>query len=267
MRRQQLATLERHLGVRLFDRLSSGAVLTDAGARLLSYATQLLDLEGRLASEVPARDGRPAGRVRLIAPESLCAYRLPAVLGELRLLAPQLRLSLAPGGTAQALQSVRAGTAEAALLLEPEMAVADVRLEPLGTEELTMVAGPDLDLPTGAVTWAQLAEHDVLLLEDGCCYSDHVARSLFAVGQPEFHRVRFASIEAIKRCVAAGLGWAVLPTVTAAAELQAGTLVAVAGPLPPTPAVHLATHPDRTPSAGAMIVLDQLHTLWNPGSR
>ncbi|RZU76718.1 DNA-binding transcriptional LysR family regulator [Micromonospora kangleipakensis] len=259
--------LERHLGVRLFDRLPSGAVLTDAGIRLLSYANQLLDLEGRLASEVPARDGRPSGRVRLVAPESVCAYRLPAALGKLRLLAPQIRLSLAPGGTAQALQAVRAGAAEAALLLEPDMAVADLHLEPLGAEELTVVAGPDLDLPAGTVTWAQLAEHDVLLLEEGCSYSDQVARSLFVVGQPDFRRVRFGSIEAVKRCVAAGLGWAVLPTATATAELQAGALIAVPGPLPPAPTVYLATHPDRTLSAGTTLVLDQLRALWNPGSQ
>lgn len=259
--------LERHLGVRLFDRLTSGAVLTEAGDRLLSYATQLLDLESRLASEVPARDTRPAGRVRLTAPESLCAYRLPTVLGELRPLAPELRLSLAPGGTAQALQAVRAGTTEAALLLEPDMAVADLHLEPLGTEELTIVAGPDLDLPAGTVTWAQLAEHDVLLLEDGCSYSDQVAHSLIAVGQPDCRRVRFGSIEAVKRCVAAGLGWTVLPIATATAELRTGALIAVPGPVPPAPTVHLVTHPDRMLSAGTAFVLDQLRALWNAASQ
>lgn len=259
--------LERHLGVRLFDRLPSGAVLTDPGTRLLSYATQLLDLEGRLTLEVPARDARPAGRVRLMAPESLCAYRLPAVLGELRLLAPELRLSLAPGGTGQALQAVRAGTAEAALLLEPDMAAADLQLEPLGAERLTIVAGPDLDLPAGTVTWEQLAEHDALLLEDGCSYSDQVAHNLLAAGQPDFRRIRFGSIEAVKRCVAAGLGWAILPAAASAAELRTGALVAVSGPLPPTPTVHLVTHPDRTPSVGTTVVLDRLRALWSSASQ
>ncbi|SCF21466.1 DNA-binding transcriptional regulator, LysR family [Micromonospora viridifaciens] len=258
--------LERHLGTRLFDRLPSGAVLTDAGTRLLAYATQLLDLEDRLAAEVPAQDDQPYGRVRLMAPESLCAYRLPAALGELRLLAPRLRLSLAPGGTAEALQFVRAGTTEAALLLEPEMSAGDLQLEPLGVEGLTVVAGPDLDLPAGTLTWAQLAEHDVLLLEDGCSYSDQVARSLFAVGQPDFRRVRFGSIEAVKRCVAAGLGWAVLPTAAVDAELRAGALVAVPGPLPTAPTVHLVTHPDRALGVGVKVVLDELRALWSPAS-
>lgn len=72
-----------------------------------------------------------------------------------------------------------------------------------------------------------------------------VARNLLAVAQPDSRRVRFGSIEAVKRCVAAGLGWTVLPTVTADTELRAGTLVAPAAPLPPAPTVHLATHPDR----------------------
>ncbi|MCY7413737.1 MAG: LysR family transcriptional regulator [Salinibacterium sp.] len=259
-----LQTLEKRLGVRLLDRLATGAVLTEAGARLLGYAIQMLDLETRIADEVPAPEGEPAGQVRLIAPESLCAYRLPALLAKLRTARPGVRLTLAPGGTAHALQSVRTGECEVALILENTMAAEDLRLEAVGTEDLTLVAAPDFGLPHGAMTWAQLAEHDVLLLEDGCSYSDDVARNLLNVGQPDSRRIRFGSVEAVKRCVAAGLGWAVLPATTAAEEVQAGTLVAVSGPLPPIPKVHLVTHPERTVSPAVQAVLDQLRSLWAP---
>ncbi len=114
------------------------------------------------------------------------------------------------------------------------------------------------------MTWAQLAQQDVLLLEDGCSYSDDVARHLLAAGQPDSRRTRFGSVEAVKRCTAAGLGWTVLPSVTAAAELRAGALTALPGPLPPQPVVHLATHPNRTPSTATRFVLDHLRTLWQP---
>jgi len=60
-----LQALERRLGTRLLDRLSSGAVPTNAGARLLPYAEQLLDLETRIATDVPYGDDRPVGDVRL----------------------------------------------------------------------------------------------------------------------------------------------------------------------------------------------------------
>jgi len=138
-----LQSLERRLGTRLLDRLSSGAVPTDAGARLLPYAEQLLDLEARMATDVPDKDESPVGRVRLVAPESLCAYRLPDLLVRLRATAPDVRLALAPAGAAPALTAVRAGAVEAALLFEPTITAADLHLEHLGTEELTLLAAPD----------------------------------------------------------------------------------------------------------------------------
>lgn len=174
---------------RLLDRLPAGAVPTNAGTRLLTYAAQMLDLEGRLLADVPATSGQPAGHVRLVAPESLCGYRLPPLLRDVRQVAPHVRLTLAPASTAQALRAVREGTADVALLLEPRITAADVRLVPLGSEDLTALAAPDLALPAPAVTWAHLADYDVLLLEDGCSYSDDVERRLLAVGQPNSRRI------------------------------------------------------------------------------
>lgn len=259
-----LQSLERRLGARLLDRLPAGAVPTEAGTRLLPYAAQLLDLEARMAAEIPAEPPRPTGRVRLVAPESLCAYRLPAMLGDLRSAAPDVRVTLAPGGTAQGLAAVRAATTEAALLLEPALGASDLLLEALGTEHLTLLTAPGLAARGQPMTWAQLADQDVLLLEDGCSYSDDVARHLLTAGQPDSRRTRFGSIEAVKRCVAAGLGWAILPTITATADLHAGTLTASHGPLPPAPTVYLATHPNRTPSTATHLVLDHLRSLWKP---
>lgn len=260
-----LQALERRLGVRLLDRLPTGAVPTDAGARLLPYAEQLLDLETRMAADVAGCDDRPAGRVRLVAPESLCAYRLPSMLPALRAAAPDVRLALAPAGTRPALAAVRAGIAEAGLLLEPALSASDLHLEPLGVEELTLLTAPDgFPEPKEGLTWALLAEQETLLLEDGCSYSDDIARHLLAAGQPDFRRTRFGSIEAVKRCVGAGLGWAVLPAVAAAAELRAGTLTARPGPLPPAPVVHLATSRGRTPSTATRLLLDHLRALWRP---
>ncbi len=265
-----LQALERRLGTRLLDRLPSGAVPTDAGARLLPYAVQLLDLETRIATDVPYGDDRPVGRVRLVAPESLCAYRLPDLLARLRATAPDVRLALAPAGTAQALAAVRAGATETALLLEPTLTAADLHLEQLGAEELTLLAAPHAaDLYRSGqfgqrLTWTQLAQQDVLLLEDGCSYSDDVARHLLAAGQPDSKRTRFGSVEAVTRCTAAGLGWTVLPSVTAATELRAGALTALPGPLPPQPVVHLATYPHRTHNAATRLVLNHLRALWQP---
>lgn len=254
--------LERRLGVRVLDRLPAGAVPTEAGLRLLPYAEQVLSLQGRMLDEVPADAGRPTGTVRLIAPESLCASRLPALVASVRATEPAVRLALAPGGTAAALDAVRRANTDIALVLEPALTVADVQLDAVGSEDVVLLDAPDPDRPAAPVTWADLATRDTLLLEEGCSYSDDTARRLQAAGQPAARRTRFGSIEAVKRCVGAGLGWTVLPAVTADAELRAGTLVVLAGPPVPACTVHIVTHPDRSPGPAARAVVDHLRALW-----
>src|SRR5690606_16915793 len=71
----QVRSLEDELSVRLFDRLGRQVSLTDAGQRLLEYATRLLNLaeEARLAV---TESGEPSGQLVVAAPETLSSYRL-----------------------------------------------------------------------------------------------------------------------------------------------------------------------------------------------
>lgn len=257
-----IQTLEQRLGGRLFDRLPSGAVLTDAGQRLLPYAGQLLALEAQLRAGVAAATGPIAGEVRLTAPESVCAYRVPALVAALRAEAPEVRLALTPGGTAAALDAARNAATDLAVLLEPTLAAADLVLEPIGAERLVLLAAPTAAAAARSWTWADLAAADALLLEEGCSYSDDAVRRLLAAGQPATRRTRFGSIEATKQCVAAGLGWTVLPATVAVPELRARTLVALPGPPLDDCTVYLATHPKRTLAPAAQLVRDRLRGLW-----
>lgn len=256
--------LERRLGTRLLDRITTGAVPTDSGQRLLPYAEQLLDLEAHMLAEVPHPTERPAGPVRLTAPESLCAYRLPALVAALRAAEPDVRLSLSPAGTVEALEAIRGGTTDIALILETTLTASDIRVEPLGTEDLALLTSPSSAGAETSLTWADLAAREALLLEEGCSYSDEAARHLLTAGQPATRRTRFGSIEAIKQCTSAGLGWTILPIVTAAPELRAHTLAILQGPQLTAYTVHLATHPNRCLGAAAQLVTDRLRDLWTP---
>jgi DNA-binding transcriptional LysR family regulator len=254
-------SLERRVGARLIDRLPTGAIATEAGRRLVPYAQQMLDLQLRMLADVPTEPGRPAGIVRLVAPESLVTYRLPALVTRLRTDQPDVRLALVPGGTAAAAEAVRRGTADVALVLEPVFAAADLVVDDVGGEEPVLLAAPGR-FPAAQSTWADLAERDALLLEDGCSSSDHAARELAAAGQPAARRTHFGSIEAVKQCAAAGLGWTVLPAVTAAADVRVGALVVVGGPVQPRCVVHVVTHRDRTLGAAARVVVDAARGIW-----
>lgn len=217
--------LERRTGARLLERHPGGASPTPAGSRLAERAQEILDLEDRMLAELAADGRRASGPVRLCAPESVCAYHLPSVLPELRRRFPEVHLSLSPATTRTAITTVMERRADLALVLEPSVRTPGLDVVDLGPHDLALVASPTTEVSTEhPLTPAEVAAAGALLLEEGCCYSDELAARLQAV-DPATLPPRFGSVEAVKRCVEAGLGLALLPAATVAAELDDGRLV------------------------------------------
>ncbi|MFD8911694.1 LysR family transcriptional regulator [Streptomyces sp. NPDC059575] len=244
-----IRTLERDLGTRLFDRLPTGALLTDSGRRLLERAEDVLDAVARLRA-----DGEDTGgQVVVGIPESLCAARLPAVIAALRTSHPEVDVQLHPAGTKGCVEGLRAGRLDLALLLEEEADFPDVTSERLAVEPLVLVCGPghplaaraDEAATTGEVTWTELADESYFLLEQGCSYSDELERLLLAVPGARPRLTRFGSMDAARSCVAAGLGLTLLPVTTVAEQLRDGRLVQVRGPRFADVPVRLARHRRR----------------------
>lgn len=220
-----IQALERLVGTPLLDRHPAGVSPTQAGSLLAEHAQQILDLEERMLTELTAAAAKPAGPVRLCAPESVCAYRLAPVLPEMRTRFPDVSLSLFPAGTRTALTALADRRADLALVLEPWLNPPDVDLVDLGVQPLSLIAAITTDLPQHSpITPTELTAAGVLLLEEGCAYSDELA-ALLASANPTTAPPRFGGIETVKRCVAAGLGLALLPTITVADELADGRLV------------------------------------------
>ncbi|MCO6011035.1 LysR family transcriptional regulator [Actinoallomurus purpureus] len=222
--------LERLTGTPLLDRHPGGVSPTHAGALLTERAQQILDLEDRMLAELATDAARPAGPVRLCAPESVCAYQLAPLLPALRERFPEVRLSLFPADTRTALTAIADRRADLALCLEPSVHTPQADLIELGVQELSLIAPPTTGLPRDRpITPEELAATGVLLLEEGCAYSDELAALIAAGGSP-VAQPRFGGVETVKRCVAAGLGLALLPTATVADELADGRLVRLRPP-------------------------------------
>lgn len=259
-----IRSLERDLGVRLFDRLPTGALLTDAGRRLLEGAEDVLDAVARLRAGC-ADTGTVSGRVVVGTPESLCATRLPAVIAGLRTSRPEVDVHLHAAGPAECVEGLRSGRLDLALMWEDDTEYADLTTEPVAREPLALVCGPGhpLAAPGHAVTWEELAAESFFLLEEGCSYSDALARRLLAVpgGRPRL--TRFGSVDAARSCVAAGLGLTLLPRTTVAEQLRLGRLAEVGGPHFPDVPVLLARHRRRWTAPAVREFARELLRHWN----
>ncbi len=232
----QVAALERELGVPLFDRLGRTIALTEAGRVMLDYSERLLDLAreaGEAVADAGTGSGEITGSLNVSAPETLLTYRLPGLLTIFHERYPKVRVSLKPtavgrlvGSTLRALEE---GRVDVAFVLEvPLVSVEGISTELLMEEGVSVVAPPAHALANSAfVDPSDLTGEAVLLPEapqSGCAYRGRFERQLSEGGVVPRETLEFQSIEAIKRCVSAGMGVTVLPTVTVEGELAAGTL-------------------------------------------
>lgn len=242
----QIRTLEKALGVRLFDRLARGAVLTEIGQRLLDSAEAVLEAESRLLATA-AEDGPIVGRVAVGAGETLCSAHLPSVIAALRHTHPDVDVHLQPSGTADAVEKLQTGQLDIALLLEEQVDFPDIVATRIAHQPLVLLCSPDHPLAglERPATWEELAGEKFFLHEEGCSYSDWLARQLLAVPGAQPRLTRFGSIEAARSCAAAGLGLTVLPRANVENALHGGRLAVVAGPSLPEIPVFLARHGRR----------------------
>ena len=255
----QVQALEKELGLRLFDRLPRGVVLTGAGREVLAQAEAVLEAESRLravATSAGGAGGQVTGRVVLSAGETLVSARLPGVIAALRRSHPAVEVDLRTMGTAAAVAALRSGELDLALLLEDEAAFRDIECTPLAREPLVLVCSPEHPAADrGDTDWAELAREDYFLHEQGCSYSDRFIERLLAAAKGAPPRItRFGSLEAARSCVAAGLGLSLLARANVADALASGRLTQVSGPQFPDVTVQLARYRRRwlSPAAAAL---------------
>lgn len=226
-----LAELEKLAGAALFERRRTGAVPTAAGQRLAEEARDILARVQHAFAAAAAAASRPAGPVRVHAPESMCAYLLVPVLQALRNKYPDLLPILQPMGTKAALAAVDERRTDLALVIEPALAEPRLEVTDLGPLELILVAAPGHRLAgRRRITTRDLHTESVLLLEDGCSYSDDLAGRLGRSSRPA-PQGRYGSVETVKRLVEARFGIAMLPAITAAEEVADGRLIALPSPV------------------------------------
>ncbi len=231
----QVAALERELGVPLFDRLGRRIALTEAGRVMLRYAVGLLDLAGE-AREAVADAGTGSGGVSgtlvVSAPETLLTYRLPRLLALFHGRHPGVRLSVRPSAVGRLAGSTRRtvedGAVDVAFVMDAPVEATGLGVETLIEEGVSVVVPPGHALASSAsVSPVDLSGETVLLPEapeSGCAYRAQFERQLAGAGVVPPETMEFQSIEAVKQCVAAGMGVSVLIGAAVDAELAGGRL-------------------------------------------
>jgi DNA-binding transcriptional LysR family regulator len=228
----QIKALEDELGTPLFDRLGRRVTLTDAGRRFQPFAEQALAAmeQGHRAIQVGAE---PSGPLRIGAPESVLTYRLPQVLRAYRRRFPHVELMFRPYSDMTVCAQLETGKLDMAIQMsdaKPNQALRSIRLRTERVFLLSDATHPLTKLRT--VKPADLAGQLLLLTEAGCGYREKLDKVLALQTIRPGNVTEFSSVEAIKQCVIAGMGLALLPAIVVSRELRQHQIKALhwAGP-------------------------------------
>jgi DNA-binding transcriptional LysR family regulator len=235
----QVSALEQELGVPLFDRLGRRIALTDAGEVMFAYSGKLLALADQTREAVVdagVGSGEVTGSLTVSAPETLLTYRLPKLLALFHERHPKVRLSVRPSAIGRlvgsARKAVEEGRVDVAFVLDEPLGErvrpASLAVETLIGEEVSVIAPTSHVLASAPAVLPQDLHGETVLLpeapESGCAYRGQFERQLGSAGVVPPEKMEFQSIEAVKQCVAAGMGVSVLPSVAVDAELKTGAL-------------------------------------------
>lgn len=223
----QIQALERDLGNRLFDRRGKKLFLTDAGRELLGYCDRLLSLADEARERVTAQGVRQ-GTLNVRMPESLGGMLLPGLLGRFRQAFPDIRLALHACAAESLPRDLFEGVHDLAFLLAESVDAAVLHVERLGCVEVVPVAAPSHTLIiNGRITMAALAAQPLLLGTSDCSYRKSFERLLADEGLTPTSLTEVAGMELLKRLVAGGVGYTVLPWPMAKEEAQIGRMAVV----------------------------------------
>ena len=248
--------LEERLGVAMLARRRRRPVLTRAGTVLLAHAGRAFAELAAAERAVRALRGVIGGPVRLGTGATASIYLLPDRLRALRRRHPDLELALVTGNSAEIVAAVAAGDLDAGIVTLP-VAGRRLTVTPFFTDALVAIAAPGMRGAARPTTPALLAGHPLILYERGGTIRRIIDGWFRAARVTPRVAMELGDAEAIKRLVAAGLGWAVTSAVAVEAERRRRTLRVL--PLRPPLARHLGIVRRREPPSAALeAVLDAL---------
>ncbi len=242
----QIKALEEELGTPLFDRLGRRVTLTDAGRRFQPFAEQaLLAMEqGQRAMQAGAA---PSGPLRIGSPESVLTYRLPPVLRAYRRRFPHVEVIFRPYSDTTVCSMLETGKFDLAIQMSDTVANPAFKSIRLRTEPVFLLSDANHPLTRRrTVKPTDLAGQMLLLTEAGCGYRAKLDQVLALQNIRPGNVTEFSSVEAIKQCVIAGMGLALLPAIVVSREMRQRQLKALpwAGPSLDI-ATHILWHKDK----------------------
>ncbi len=217
----QIQQLEAGLGAELVERSQRRVFLTPIGRDVVARARGILADMDALRDSVLEQAPPLTGMFRLGVIPTIGPYILPALLPKVRSAFPKVELYLREEKTADLVRRLRAGQLDLALLALP-IAGDDLHSMALFDDPFVLaMPANDRLAERERITEADLAERQVLLLDDGHCLRDQALQVCAVSGASKVTDFSATSLNTLVQMVANGLGLTLMPSLALEVELRA----------------------------------------------
>jgi DNA-binding transcriptional LysR family regulator len=245
---QQIRKLEDELGVRLFHRMKRRVALTPAGETLLPWARRVLGDIAEARAEVQELTALRRGRLAVGAPPSVSTTLLPHALASFHDAYPGVSLTLREAGSGDLIRYLEQGELDLAAIILPAGHPA-LETTPLLDEELVLAVPPGHELAgLDVVELAALRDVPLVMFREGYDLREATMTACRQAGFEPRLALDGGEMDSVLRCVEAGLGVAVVPSMVIRSE---GALGAVRLAPTLTRTIALANRRDRPLSRAA----------------
>ena len=211
---QRLKTLERSMGLKLYESPGGRFRITQAGSRLVEMAVDLFDRIDGYRAELGA--GQPAGTLAVATQDAVVRYVLPEVARVFAGRNPTIRLELMTRTMEETLRAVRLGEADLGIVSETALPNS-LTFVPLRAYQAHFVAPKGHPLFTGGppaiedlLTPETIDRFPLIAPEHGDATHAHIHAALARLNLPYNIAFEVGTTETVKHYVRLGLGVAVI---------------------------------------------------------
>src|SRR5579864_8893883 len=221
---QQVKLLEQAVGLPLFEKIGRRVQLAPAGAELLHYANQTIELLREAGEALAALRGLRRGVLKLGA-VSTAKYFAPSLLSAFTPAYPEVTIKFGVGNREEIIAQMAANEIDLVIMGRPPREL-DTVAAPFAKHPLVIIASPDHPMAAKKrIRLKQLGSEQFLIREEGSgtrASMEHVFRERHV---PFRVSMEVSSNETIKQAVMAGMGLSFISAHTVGLELAAGKLV------------------------------------------
>lgn len=226
----QIQQLESELNTKLFDRIGKRVFLSASGEMLLPCAIEMLTLASNIKDKIDS-DLTSHGQIIIGACESLCIYKLPAIVKSFRQSHPNIELQLKLIENDQVVQQLTDNTIDIAFTIGNPIDYPSITSLLKKREEIQILSAPTHPLVSkNMLDRRDFTNQPLILTGYGCNYRAAFEYDMKSHGIPYQIVLESGSVQAIKEMTASGLGLCVLPNMAVQKELSANQLYALPYP-------------------------------------